>query len=55
MKFYKVEEIADMLMVSKQTVYKYINDGKLEAVKAGNKFIVSDESLQKFIESVKVR
>lgn len=55
MKFYRVEEIAEMLFVTKQTVYKYITDGKLEAVKVGNKLLISEESLRKFLDSVKVK
>lgn len=55
MKFYRVEEIAEMLFVTKQTVYKYITDGKLEAVKVGNKLLISEESLRKFLDYVKVK
>ena len=55
MKFYRVEEIAEMLFVTKQTVYKYITDGKLEAVKVGNKLLISEESLRKFLDSAKVK
>lgn len=54
MKFYRVEEIAEMLFVTKQTVYKYITDGKLEAVKVGNKLLISEESLRKFLDSVRL-
>ena len=33
--FYKVEEVADMLQVTKMTIYRYIKAKKIKAYKIG--------------------
>jgi len=33
MKFYSVEEVAEILGVSRMSVYRYIDEGKLKAIK----------------------
>ncbi len=48
-RFYTVMEIADMLQVHWQSVLTYIKDGKLEAIKLGRGYRVSETALQKFI------
>lgn len=48
-KFYTVQEVADLLQVHWQSVLTYIKDGKLEAVKLGKGYRISETSLQKFI------
>lgn len=35
LEFLKVSEVADLLRLSKQTVYQLINDGRLPAIRAG--------------------
>lgn len=49
-KLYKLQEVADILRVSKQTIYNYITAKKLKAVKYGKEYRVSEEVLQEFIE-----
>lgn len=52
--WYKPQEIAAMLDVNKQTVWRWIRDGKLEAVKLGpSSYRVSYGALGAFIEARK--
>lgn len=55
MKFYTVVETAELLKITKQTIYKYIKDGKLEAIKLGKNLIISEEAIQQFIENQKLK
>lgn len=54
-KYYTIEEIAKMLKVAYLTVYRWIQDGKLVAYKAGKQYRVKKEDLDKFITSYKVK
>jgi excisionase family DNA binding protein len=47
--FYTVEEVAKLLRVSKKTIYRYIKDFKLKAVKPG-KYIIKKSDLVEFIQ-----
>ena len=49
-KVYTLEDIAEMLQVTRRTLYNYIKDGKLKANKVANKWIVTEENLNDFIE-----
>lgn len=48
--FYTVEQVADLLQVHWQTVLNYIKNGKLEAVKLGRGYRISQGSLDGFIK-----
>jgi len=48
-KFYTVQEVADMLQIHWQSVLTYIKSDKLEAVKLGKGYRISENSLKKFI------
>ena len=50
-KVYTLDEVADILKVTKQTLYNYIKAGTLHAVKMGKYWRVSEESLQAFISN----
>ena len=54
MEFYTLKEVAKMLRVSMTTIYRYVESGKLSAVKIGNSYRVTDEDLRKFISNCKV-
>jgi len=43
-------EVAEILKVSRITVYRWIKDGKLKAVKPGGVVRIRKEDLRKFIE-----
>lgn len=48
-KVYTLEEVAKILQLTRRTLYSYIKDGKLKAVKIGKYWRVSEEILQQFI------
>lgn len=50
-KVYTLDEVADIMKVTKRTLYNYIKAGKLHAVKMGKYWRVSEESLQAFISN----
>ena len=50
MKFYTVLEIAKMLSISDETVYRHINSGKLKASKIGQQWRISEEQLQDYLK-----
>jgi excisionase family DNA binding protein len=54
MKFYKISEVAEMFGVSRQAVYKWINENKIKSVTtpAGTKRITQEE-IDKLIKGVK--
>jgi len=49
-KYYTIEEVAEMLKVVYLTVYRWIQDGKLKAYKAGKQYRIKKADLDKFIE-----
>lgn len=50
-KVYTLDEVADILKVTKRTLYTYIKDGKLHAVKMGKYWRVTEENLRKFVNA----
>ena len=50
-KVYTLDEVADILKVTKRTLYSYVKEGKLTAVKMGKYWRVSEENLQAFISN----
>ncbi|MCF0231834.1 MAG: helix-turn-helix domain-containing protein [Enterococcus sp.] len=47
---YKVTEVAELLRVSRATVYNYLNSGELKSIKIGGNRRVTQEQLQEFIK-----
>lgn len=54
-KFYTVQEVADLLQIHWQSVLTYIKSGKLEAVKLGKGYRISEAALQQFIADQSTR
>ena len=52
-KFYTPQEVADMLRLGVNTVYEYIRMGKLPAVRFGNRYRITAEDFEQFIEHQK--
>lgn len=50
--YYRLEEVADILRVSRRTLSTYIKKGKLHAFKIGPGWRVSKENLVKFIDEL---
>ena len=48
---YTVDEVADILRLSAETVRDYIHDGHIRGMKVGNRWRVSEEALTAFIKA----
>lgn len=49
--YYTIEEVAKTLKVAYLTVYRWIQDGKLKAYKAGKQYRINKTDLDRFITS----
>lgn len=49
MQFLTIDEVAEKLKVSRRTVYEWVRAGKLEAVKVGSLWRISEQALQDFL------
>lgn len=49
-KVYTLEEIAELLHITRRTLYTYVKEGKLKAVKVGKYWRVTEKNLQEFLE-----
>ncbi len=50
MKYYTVKEVAEMLRVHEQSVFRWLREGKLESDKIGTNHRITQEQLDKFIK-----
>lgn len=46
--YYSIEEVAKMLKVAYLTVYRWIQSGKLKAIKAGKQYRIEKTELSSF-------
>ena len=51
LRVYTLNEVADILKVTKRTLYTYVKEGKLPAVKMGKYWRVSQDTLEAFIST----
>ncbi len=51
-RLYTTEQVAKLLQIHPLTVLKYINAGKLRAVKLGRVYRVTESSLQNFLDEM---
>ena len=51
--FYTTEEIADLLKVSAKTVREMIKSKRLQAVRVGQEYRITDEQIRQYIEENK--
>lgn len=51
-KQYTVKEVAEHFRVSRQSVYDWINDGKLKAIRVGDRIRIPQSALDEFIRPV---
>lgn len=49
-KVYTLDEVAKILSLSKRTLYTYVKEGRLEAVKVGKSWRVRKDQLDAFLE-----
>lgn len=50
-KVYTLLEVADILKVTRRSIYSYIKSGKLKAVKMGKYWRVKEEDLRDFLST----
>lgn len=46
---YTIRQVAEILQLTYNTVYRYCNDGTLPSVKVGGSIRITQESLRKFL------
>lgn len=51
--YYSIEEVAGMLKVAYLTVYRWIQAGKLKAIKAGKQYRITKKDISLFLVSNK--
>lgn len=51
MKLYTTEELVELLQVTDRTIYRYIKQGQLEAVKFGREYRYSEQAVKKFLKT----
>lgn len=47
---YTINDLMDILKVTRRTLLKYIKDGKLKAFKLGNEWRITNRQLEEFID-----
>jgi excisionase family DNA binding protein len=52
-KFFTIKEVAEMFRVEKETVYRLVYEGKIEAVKFGGSWRIPTESINKLMNENK--
>lgn len=50
LRYYSIQEIADILKFNTLTINRYINEGKLKAYKIGKDWRISENDFKKFME-----
>ena len=50
LKIYTLVEVAEMLQVTRRTLYNYLKDGRLKGNKVVGKWMITEEQLKDFIE-----
>ena len=53
-KLYTVEQAAEYLIVPKQTVHKWLREGRLKGIKMGGLWRITEEALEEFLNSSSV-
>lgn len=49
LKVYTLDEVRELLHVTRRTVYNYIREGKLKAVKIGKYWRITQKNLEDFL------
>ena len=58
MYYYKVKDVADLLLVNEETVRKWIKENRLSAIASGSKkngYIITDIHLKEFLEKENIK
>lgn len=51
MKVYTLEELTEVLQVTRRTLYNYIKSGKLKAAKMGKYWRITEKQLEDFLRA----
>ncbi|MDD4110098.1 MAG: helix-turn-helix domain-containing protein [Clostridia bacterium] len=51
MKIYTVQEIAEILGISRKTIQKYVRQGDIKAIRLGNQLRITEQAFMDFLES----
>lgn len=51
LKVYTIDEVVQLLHVTRRTIYTYIKEGKLKAVKIGKYWRVTQKNLEEFLST----
>jgi len=51
LKVYTIDELVNLLHVTRRSIYSYIKDGKLKAVKIGKYWRVTEKNLEEFLST----
>lgn len=49
--YYSIQELADLLNISRQAVLKRINNGQIKAEKVGRNFIIQKDDIKDFLST----
>ena len=49
-KVYTIQEVADILKLSRQTIYNYVNQNKIKATKIGKEYRIEKAALESFLQ-----
>lgn len=52
-KLLTIKDVADILNVTKRTIYNYIQDNKLKPIKVGGKLLFKENDIKELIEKSK--
>ena len=55
MKIYNLDEVCELLKMNKQTIRRYIRNGKLKASKVGTHYMVQDEAIKEILKDTQIQ
>lgn len=53
-RWYSVDELSEMLEISRQAIYSLLKRGELYAVKAGGKYFISSKGFDRWLDGPKM-
>jgi excisionase family DNA binding protein len=53
--FWTPEQVADYLQLNRETIYRYIREGRLDAYKFGRHYRIARESVDTFLDGARTR
>lgn len=50
LKFYELQEVADILKINIRVLRQYVREGKIKASKIGRKYLITEEEIKDFVK-----